>query len=277
MKHESEHVSPVDGELRVWYGKMRDALRCHRAYQFRYHEWLTVPPTDSMRVGRTVHQALARLLRGEDVSRSLEELETPELQEYATTLLDHARPKYEALKIRHAETLFEFHDETARVTHLIKPDGVVEREDGTWVLEIKSTSRYSTKIARLYHYDPQPWYYAAIYEQYTGKPVKGVLMLVTTPKEAFLEPIFFTQGERSIALDVKRHGVRAVKAAEVAIQTGAPLVDRTECVSYVRECHYLPLCSAMNQAHEPAVQNYLDELKRSLYITEDPEAHLHVD
>lgn len=269
--------------LKVSYSRIKAAFGCPRAFRYAYIDGLHSPEEgNSLLRGKAVHKTISKFLThklaGLDFRQSID-LATKETGSTLDAVGGKGGPE-EAINICEsvAYRLFPYHvsstEEGISVyttlfgidCHIwIIPDVIIEKDGRIWIGEIKTTKRYDPRIQRLYFNEPQPWFYAHVWELANGVPhgtIAGTILFVGTPKECFVEEIPSTVVQRHIAKEFLEAGVKELTGRF----SGNSLPHRIRCLTTFGECAYMPLCSAMTN---PA---YYDDLLRSLYTQSDPDA-----
>lgn len=162
--------------------------------------WMPKEEIPALTFGRVFHSAAAALAKGERALPHLVELPAEE-QDVAKTLvalygewLEKKRLRFYHVERPHIYRTFEDYE------LIIKPDGVVETDDGIFLLELKTTGGWGASMASHMYASLQMQTYLYLGQKFYPD-LRGMLVLVFTKRNTRLveEPIALTQ-------DVLRRG-----------------------------------------------------------------------
>lgn len=269
--------------LKVSYSRIKAAFGCPRAFHFAYIAGLNQPEqSNSLLRGKAVHLALSKALEckmsGMDFRQSVD-IAMKETSAMFDAIGGKNGPEeaintcesvlYRVLPyniISTEEGISVFHQICGIDCHIwIIPDAVIESDGQIWIGEVKTTKRMDSRIQQLYYQEPQPWFYAHVWEIANGVPhgaVAGTILFIGTSKECLVEKIPTTIVQRRAAQEFLESGVKEL----TRLHAGNKIPHRTRCLTIFGECAYMPLCSALtNPLH-------YDDLLMNLYTQSDPNA-----
>ena len=165
----------------------------------------------------------------------------------------------------------------------VKADSIIAHESGigNWSGEYKSSAAYGSKTRAMYHRGIQPWTYFYLLDRVKYMaPLAGIKLFVATktlknppknmkviPHNCTVEDLPTNPVSLRKAEDFVFDAVRQVMKLEASRDFYR---DRRTCINIFGECAYAPLC-------EPgAIDNpsYRADVLKTMFKTEDPEAHL---
>lgn len=269
--------------LKVSYSRIKAAFGCPRAYNYAYVAGLHQPEqSNSLLRGKAVHQALSKALAckmsGMDFRQSVDVAmkETGSMfdaiggkngpEEAINTcesVLYRVLP-YDITSTEEGISVFTNIEEVDCHIWII-PDAIIELDGQIWIGEVKTTKRMDSRIQQLYYHEPQPWFYAHVWELANGVPhgtVAGTILFVGTNKECAVEKIPTSVQQQFMAKEFLEAGVKEL----AFLHKGNSLPHRTRCLTIFGECAYMPLCSALTNPP------YYDDLLMNLYTQSDPNA-----
>ncbi len=260
-------------------------MGCPRAYEYAYKKGLqTTDKSNALERGGIVHQvvshALKKLANGQEYLSAIAETLTEATPMLASVrggsaaaskiedMIEATLMRIAKEDISFSEVGFSYFATIAGIdSHVwIIPDVIVRRPDGWWIGEIKTTERYDTRMQRIYYNEPQPWFYAHVYELLNGWPsgtLRGVLLYVATPSECKVEEIHSTPANQLMAAEFLTAGAIQLQRLHSSMLPLLPFASK--CISFTGSCPYLPLCQARGNP------NYHDDLMTNLFISTDPD------
>lgn len=269
----------------LYMSKISDLFDCPRKYFYVYHENL-LPKEEPiyLKFGSLVHKAIESMGEESDLLKGVLEVANSDFddknKELATFLLQRFKEKYDVIKpIRMIE------QEKAKMLPLngeyfkhwvVKPDRIVECEDGLWLCEYKTTSGYGPSTAAYYHNSLQTLTYFYITQTFFPN-AKGTILFIMTKKgvtkkdeeRVIVEHIQLSDEDKYRAQSFIKY---AHAFAEHIEGTGSFYKFQTRCHPFTGgECPYFPLCFTRGK------KDYLEEVKQMLFETRNPDDHLELE
>lgn len=270
---------------RLYMSKVSDLFDCPRKYFYIYHENL-LPKEEPiyLRFGSLVHKAIESMGEESDLLKGALEVANSDFdeqnKELATFLIRVFKTKYDALN-----PIKMIEQEQAKILPLngeyftewvVKPDRIIELNDGVWLCEYKTTSGYGASTAAYYHNSLQTLTYFYITQSFIPEAVGTKLFIMTKKGKTKAEEERVMVEDIRLSEEDKYRAQSFIKYAHTFAEhiegTNSFYKFQTRCHPFTGgECPYFPLCFTRGG------KGYLEEIKEMLFEVRDPDAHLELE